>query len=168
MLQNPLIDDQNKITIVISDCVKDPRERTRFPRAAGILAIAASLIAFAESVLFLNGASETWVFTHASYYGWRVLGISFFYYLATGIFGVISFFFGLTSAIFISERKRIKFSIFGLSLLVTCGVIIFLLVFIIGSPTLSDVLLASLFSLPILVPSVLSVIFISISKAEFS
>ena len=168
MLQNPLIDDQNKITIAISDCVKNPRERTRFPRAAGILAIAASLIALTESILFFWSASLTWVFTHANYYGWRMLGAYFFYYLATGTFGVISFFFGLTSTIFISERKRIKFSISGLSLLVTCGVIIFSLVFIIGSHTLSDVLLASLFSLPILVPSVLSVIFVSISKAEFS
>jgi hypothetical protein len=148
--------------------VKDSRERTRFLRAAGIFAISASLIAFAESVLFLNGASQTWVFTHANYYGWRVLGVSFFYYLATGIFGLISFFFGLISAIFILKRKRMKFSIFGLSLLVTFGVVIFLLVFIIGVPSLPGVLLASLFSLPILVPSVLSVICVSISKAEFN
>jgi hypothetical protein len=168
MLQNPLIDDQNKITIVISDCMKDSRERTRFPRAAGILAIAVSVIALAESTLLLYGASQTWVFTHTSYYGWRVLGVSFFYYLATGIFGVISFFFGLTSVAFILERKRIKFSIFGLSMLKACGVIIFLWVFILGSPSLSDILFISLFSLPILVPSVLSVIFVSISKAEFS
>jgi hypothetical protein len=167
-LQNPFTDDQNKITIVISDCLKDLRERKRFPRAAGILAIAASLIALAESLLFFWGASQTWVFTHANYYGWRVLGVSFFYYLATGIFGVISFFFGLASAIFISERKRMKFSIFGLSLLVTCGVIIFLLVFVIGSASLSDVLLVSLFSLPILVPSVLGIVFVTLSKAEFN
>jgi ABC-type multidrug transport system permease subunit len=167
-LQNPFTDDQNKITIVISDCLKDLRERKRFPRAAGILAIAASLIALAESLLFFWGASQTWVFTHSNYYGWRVLGVSFFYYLATGIFGVISFFFGLASAIFISERKRMKFSIFGLSLLVTCGVIIFLLVFVIGSASLSDVLLVSLFSLPILVPSVLGIVFVTLSKAEFN
>jgi hypothetical protein len=148
--------------------MKEPQKRTPFPRAAGILTIAASLMALAESTLFLNSASQTWVFTHASYYGWRVLGVSFFYYLATGIFGLISFFFGLASAIFISERKRIKFSIFGLNMLITCGVMIFLWIFIIGSPVLLDILLVSLFSLPILVPSVLGVIFVAVSKAEFN
>ena len=168
ILQNLLIDDQNELTKVVSDCMKDPQDKTRFSRAVAILAIAASLIALAESMLFLNGALQTWIFTHASYYGWRVLGASFFYYLATGIFGFISFIFGLTSAIFISERRRMKFSIFGLSLLVTCGVIIFLLVFINGSSSLSDVLFVSLFSLPILVPSALSIIFVSISKPKFS
>ena len=115
------MNDQDKIAIVISDCVKDPRDRTQFPRTAGILAIAASFITLVESVVLLNGASQTWVFTHAYYYGWRVLGISFFYYLATGIFGLISFFFGLASVASILERKRIEFSLFGLSMLIACG-----------------------------------------------
>jgi hypothetical protein len=160
---------KNRTTMVISDGVKDPRERTLLPRVAAILAIVASLIACAESLFFFRATEQTWVFTHASYYGWRALGVSFFYYLAIGIFGVVSFFFGLASAIFISKTKRIKFSIFGLSLLITCGIMIFMWIFTRGSPpSLSDIFFISTFSLPIIVPSVLSVIFVSVSKAEFS
>jgi hypothetical protein len=143
--------------------MKEPQKRTPFPRAAGTLKVVASLIAFVEGIWFLYSDSQTWVFTHAYYYGWRVLGVSFFYYLAIGIFGLISFFFGFASYVFISERKRMKFSLFALSLLITCGVMIFLSVFIIGS----SILLASLFGLPILVPSVLGIIFVAVSKAEF-
>jgi hypothetical protein len=148
--------------------MKEPQKRTLFPRDAGILTVVASLIVLAEGIWFLYGDSQTWYFLHAYYYGWRVLGLSFFYYLAIGILGIISFFFGFASGIFISERKRIKFSLFGLSLLIACGVMIFSWIFIFGSPSLLDILLVSSFSLPILVPSVLSVIFVAISKAEFN
>ncbi len=148
--------------------MKETEKRALFPRAAGLMATAASLIVFAESLLFLNGASQTYVFSHANYYGWRVLGTSFFYYLVTGVFGVISFFLGLISAIFLLHGKRIKLSMFGLGLLSTCGVVVFLWVFIVGSSTLSGVLLASLLSLPILVPSILSIMLVCISKVEFS
>ena len=144
--------------------MKEPQKRTLFPRAAGILSIAASLITIYVSAMLIHGVLLTWEFTHAYYYDWRILGVSFFYYLATGVFGVISFFFGLTSGIFASERKRIKFSLLGLSLLITCGVMIFLSFFILGS----SILLVSIFGLPILVPSVLSIIFVAKSKAEFN
>jgi hypothetical protein len=149
--------------------MKEMQKRTLIPRVAGILTAVASLIAFVEGIWFLYNDSQTWVFTHAYYYGWSVLGVSFFYYLAIGILGVISFFFGFASGVFISERKRIKFSTFGLSMLTACGVMIFLWVFISGSPVnLFDILFISIFSLPILVPSVLGIILVALSKTEFN
>jgi hypothetical protein len=142
--------------------MKAPQKRTRFPRAAGTLTIAASLIVFAVSMMLLQGVwmSETYIIGHAR----QPLYVYFFYYVVVGIFGSISFPFGLASGIFVWERKRIKFSVFGLSLLITCGVMILLSVFILDLP----ILLASLFGLPILVPSVLGIIFVAVSKAEFN
>jgi hypothetical protein len=142
--------------------MKETQKRTLFPRVAGILTIAASLIMFAVSVMLLQDAwmSSTYVIVHAR----QPLYVSFFYFLAVGVFGAISFPFGLASGIFVWERKRKKFSMFGLSLLVTCGIMIFLSVFIVGLP----VLLAFLFGLPILAPSVLGIIFVAVAKAEFN
>lgn len=142
--------------------MEEQQKKTVFPRAAGILTIAASLITLAVSVMLIQDAlmSSTYIIVHAR----QPLYASFVYFLAVGIFGVISFPFGLTSGIFVWERKRKQYSIIGLGLITTCGIMILLAVFIVNLP----ILLASLFGLPILVPSVLAIIFMAASQAEFN
>jgi hypothetical protein len=142
--------------------MEEPQKRTLFPSAAGILTIAASLSTLAVSVMLLQDVwmSSTYVIVHAR----QPLYASFVYFLAVGIFGVISFPFGLTSGIFFWVRKRKQYSIIGLSLITTCGILILLSFFIVDLP----ILLASLFGLPIFLPSVLAIIFIAVSKAEFN
>jgi hypothetical protein len=76
------------------------------------------------------------------------------YYFITGMLGIIAFAFGLTGGIFSLKRKRIAFSIFGMSLLITSGIMMTIPLWVFG--------------LPIAVLSILGVIFAAISKGEFA
>jgi hypothetical protein len=131
--------------------IKAPQKRTPFPKTAGILTITCSFLAVAISTLYLSAASMSLGYRPGYINGFNVY---YLYYLATGIFGTFSFPFGLASGIFALKRKRLVFSIFGLCLLTACGVMMLI-------PLL-------IFGLPILVLSILSVIFVVISKAEFN
>ncbi len=118
---------------------------------AGILAVIASIITLAITLLAFSTAQIS--------YGYRpgyVDGFSFFYvyYLATGILGVVSFVFGLASGILILRRRRLAVSVFGLCLLVACGVVMSYPLWFFG--------------LPIIVLSVLSLILVAICRAEFT
>jgi hypothetical protein len=144
----------NEDLVLCPNCakpIKALRKRTLFPKTAGILTITGSVLAIAISMLYLSAASISLGYRPGYING---LNEYYLYYLATGIFGTISFPFGLTSGIFALKHKRLAFSIFGLSLLITCGVMMSIPLFIFG--------------LPILVLSILSIIFVVISKTEFN
>jgi endogenous inhibitor of DNA gyrase (YacG/DUF329 family) len=128
--------------------VKALHKRTPFPLAAGILTIIGSCVAIGMGLLYIVAALTSWGYGYGYIDGLNI------YYVTTGIFGIISFSFGLTSGIFALKRRRIAFSIFGLSLLITAGIMMSIPVFVYG--------------LPIAILSILSVIFVAISKAEFS
>jgi hypothetical protein len=134
--------------------------RTPLPVAAGVLALVASFVVLAISMIFLQDALTSW--TYVILHGRHETGY-FFYYLAVGIFGLVSFPFGLASGIFVLQRRKKRFSMFSLSLLVFCGTLVFLSVFVFGL----SILLVSLFGLPILVPSILGIVCVVLSKDDF-
>jgi hypothetical protein len=120
-----------------------PIERTGFPIAAGILTIIASSLAALIGILLFGAVGLLWVFT--------------------GIFGIFVFAFGLTGGIFSLLRRHFVLSIFGMSLLTVMGFFVLLVPALFGSP-----FIGLLFGMPILIPSILSVIFAAISKGEFT
>ena len=124
------------------------QKRTPFPTTAGILTIIGSCVAIAMGIIYLAAALFSYGYAYGYIYGLSV------YYLITGIFGIIAFAFGLTGGIFSLKRKRLAFSIFGMSLLIASGIMMAIPLWVFG--------------LPIAVLSILSVIFVAISKGEFA
>jgi hypothetical protein len=128
------------------------QKRTPFPTTAGILTIIGSCIAIVMGIIYLVAAlfsvGYAYGYTYGYFYGLSV------YYLITGILGIIAFAFGLTGGIFSLKRKRLAFSIFGMSLLIASGIMMAMPVWVFG--------------LPIVVLSILSIIFVAISKGEFA
>jgi hypothetical protein len=87
-----------------------------------------------------------------------------------GIFCVLAFAFGLTGGILTLKRRLFPLAIFGTSLVLASGFVI-VMTFAMGPfyahiyPNWAIILL---FALPILVLSILSVVFTAISKGEFT
>ncbi len=80
-----------------------------------------------------------------------------------GVFGLVVFAFGLTGGIYSIIRKHFGLSIFGMSLLTLMG--FFRLLF----PALFGEWIIGLYAgIPIIIPSILSVIFAAMSKDEFT
>ncbi len=121
-----------------------PTKRTGYPIAAAILAIIASGIEARYIVfLFVGAPGSLWVLI--------------------GIFAVVVFAFGLTGGIFSIGRRHFGLSIFGMSLLTLMGFFALLI------PALFGELNSGLYvGIPIIIPSILSVIFTAISKSEFT
>lgn len=121
-------------------------KRTGFPIAAGILTILAACVSFIIGFLF------------------GFTGIIAF--LILGILDILAFAFGLTGGMFSLERTHFPLVIFGIS-------------FLLSSMVVSIILLRAtafaafqwgvwfLFSLPIIILSILGLIFAAISKREF-
>jgi hypothetical protein len=64
------------------------------------------------------------------------LNIHYLYYLATEIFGAISYVFGVISAFYVLKTQKLRFSMFGLGLLIVCGVLMLFPLFFFGLPVL--------------------------------
>jgi hypothetical protein len=133
-------------------------KRTPFPSTAGILTIIGSCITITLSILLVAG---TLYIVVMGYFG--ISPARYLYNLIAGIFGIIAFAFGLTGGIFALRRRRIALSIFGISLLITSGIMMSLPFWVMGY-TISN----WVWGLPIVILSVLSVIFVAVSKGEFS
>jgi hypothetical protein len=122
-----------------------PTKRTGYPLAAGTLAIIASGIEAPLIVLLFVGAvGSLWVLM--------------------GVFGLVVFAFGLTGGIFSIVRKHFGLSIFGMSLLTLMGFFRLLLPALFGEPLIVGLYVG----IPIIIPSILSVIFAALSKSEFT
>jgi len=80
-----------------------------------------------------------------------------------GVFGILVFAFGLTGGIFSIRRRRFGLSIFGMSLLTVMGFFVLLVPALFG-----ELFGALLFGMPIVIPSILSVIFVALSEGEFT
>jgi hypothetical protein len=120
-----------------------PRNRTSYPIAAGILTIIASCLALFTGIRVLRAVGLLWVFM--------------------GIFGILVFAFGLTAGIFSINRRRFGLSKFGMSLLAAMGFFVLIVPALFG-----ELFFPLLFGMPIIIPSILSIIFVSISKDEFT
>ncbi len=126
------------------------KKRTAFPITAGVLAILSSCVAIGVGILAIYAALTE------SGYGWGYVNGVNLDYVVIGIFGLLAFSFGLSSGIIalLRNRKYIAFSIFGLSFMTAVGILIATQLWFLG--------------LPMTILSILSVIFVAISKAEFS
>ena len=135
-----------------------PAKKSSFPMAGGILEIIGACISIIVG-LFLIAA---FVQVQSNYYSPSYLAS--FGFLFIGVFEAVGFAFGLTSGILTLKRKQFTLSVVGVSLLVISG-----LITIIGLAMQPYGIWAGLlFGTPIIIISVLSLIFISISKKEFS
>lgn len=126
------------------------KKRTAFPITAGVLAILSSCVAIGIGILAIYEALTE------SGYGWGYVNGVNLEYVVIGIFGILAFSFGLSSGIIalLRNRKYIAFSIFGLSFMLAFGILIATQLWYLG--------------LPMTILSILSIIFVAISKAEFS
>jgi hypothetical protein len=120
-------------------------KRTPFPTTAGILTIIGSCLTIAITVLYFTSAYIS--LTNRYFHGLAS------YYVITAIFGVVAFTFGFMGGILALKRRRIALSVFGISLLITSGIMMSIPLWFFG--------------LPIAILSLLSVIFVAISRSEF-
>lgn len=132
--------------------------KTGFPIAAGILTIIASSITILMVAAVLVGSAQLSVYSY--YQTVYIAGI-----LSVCVWNVLAFSFGLTGGIFSIRRKHFGLSIFGISLLLTSGfTTIVVFEAIAGSAWISGLLSG----FPIIILAMLSIIFDSVSKNEFS
>jgi len=133
-----------------------PSKKTGLPIAGGILIILASCITFFISLLEIIASSGT-------------LGIysslPLFETLFLGIFGIIIFALGLTGGIMALTRKNFTLSIVGICFSIVEG---FMIIIAGGTAENNGLMGGLLLGLPIIVLSILGLIFVTISKAEFT
>lgn len=130
-------------------------KRTALPIAAGILAIIAACACLIVGIIGLI------VF---------VLSLTR-QLLIQGVIAVLAFAFGLTSGIMSLKRRHFAMTAFGICFIVVAG---FVNVLVFGVPmgfgytsSIYPILMSMSFGLPILVPSILSIIFVFLSRREF-
>ncbi len=131
-----------------------PVHTTGFPVAAGILTIIAA--SFAIIIAFLAIAQAT-IYTNSYYYQQNLTYLVL--PLFAGIWNFIAFALGLTAGLFSLKRKRFMMAIVGISLLIVGG---FLSVLQTGTLGLGWII-----GIPVIILSILSAIFVGISKNEF-
>jgi DNA-directed RNA polymerase subunit RPC12/RpoP len=129
------------------------KKQSGFPTAAGILTIIAACATIVIGIFgFLNFAS------YYPYYS-RYYVPYWFDNLFIGIWSTICFAVGLSAAIYSIKRTRFVLSIIGTSLLLVTPFVVF---------TESSFSGLEVFGIPVLILSLLSVVFVSISKGEFT
>jgi hypothetical protein len=135
---------------------KQTQSRTGFPIAAGILTIISACTCIVTGIIGLI------LFAMSS--------ISQF--LAQGVIAVFAFAFGLASGIMSLKRRYFAMARIGMYIMIVAGLIN---VAVFGVPlgysysiAVAPTLMGLLFGLPILILSVLSIIFVSHSMKEFS
>ncbi|MEM3578476.1 MAG: zinc-ribbon domain-containing protein [Candidatus Bathyarchaeia archaeon] len=127
-------------------------KKTGFPIAGGILGIIASCICIFVGILGILTSAQP-------YYPYSRFGM-----LLMGIFGLIGFAFGLTGGILTLRRKSFQLAIIGISLILVSGFIT-----ILASTTEPYGYIGGvIFGIPVIILSILSLIFTSISKSEFT
>lgn len=132
------------------------RKKSGFPVVAGILTIFAACLSSFVGVLFMG--AYIWYSIQGSREG---IGV-----FLTGFIGILGFAFGLASGITSLRRRYFGLSIAGLSLLIFSGfVIIFGMAMRGYRQAVSDALT---FGVPVIGLAILSLIFVAVSKEEFS
>jgi len=131
------------------------KKHSSFPTAAGILSIISACIVIIFGILGFQSFASNYPY----YINYRY-AIPYFFYddFFIGLLGTICFGLGLTSGILSIKRKRFALSIIGSSLLLVTAL------YILTEGGVSLGLLA----IPIFILSILSVVFIAISKGEFT
>jgi hypothetical protein len=123
--------------------IKTQKKHGGLITASGILAIIASCWALFLGILCLSNTS--WV-----YYGE-------FIYPVAGVFGIVGFAFGLAGGILTLKRKVFPLAVIGLLLVLVAGIVMSAVGY--SLPFLA---------LPIHIMMILSIVFIAISKSDFT
>jgi hypothetical protein len=148
----------NEDTIFCPYCSKPLKlikKHSGFPTVAGILTIIAACIVIIFGTLEYSAIANDYTIYmhyHTSYDAYDVYGA-----LITGIWCTICFGLGLAAGVLSIKRRRFVLSIIGTSLLLVTA--LFMLTESIGLAVLA---------IPVLILSVLSVVFVGISKGEFT
>lgn len=139
------------------------RKKTKFPIAGGILAI---IIACWHLVFVISDFVSYFVYPPTDDF----LLLPLYVYLVFEILYLISFNLGLTGGIMSLRRKNFVLSIVGSSYLLVTDLVGWIsLFFLTIRPLLiEEILVNLLIALPVIVLEILSVIFVAISKKEFS
>jgi hypothetical protein len=132
------------------------RKRSGFQIAAGVLTIIGACISISIGLL--------WLVAFAMYFRTYPFYTPTSYFLATGIFNVFAFAFGLMSGIFTLRRKHFALSMIGVSLVLVSGFVIIRSLEVMGYEALMGYLV---FGVPIVILSLLGLIFAAISRNEF-
>jgi hypothetical protein len=162
MRRLPILEERPRIPGQREDSSKSvsslTSRKTGFPIAAGILTIIASSITVLTAIVVLVGAVQ--LFSYSYFQAGYIAGI-----LSVSAWNVLAFGFGLTGGIFSLRRKHFALSVFGISLLLTAGFATILGIGLIAGNSWASGLL---FGFPIIILTMLSLIFDSISKNEFT
>ena len=150
---------QNKAAIFCPYCAKSlnyTSKSTGYRIPAVIFTILASLITISVgSLMFLGLINSN---NYAYYDSWFQTA-----FLLGGI-NIICFVLGITGTILLIQRKNFKFSVLGISSLIIAGMATFFGIMITSDGRIHS---AILFGVPIIVLSILGIIFTLISKKEF-
>lgn len=154
---NEILDEKAVYCPYCSKPVRDIlRKKTGFPIAAGILTILAACIFVPIAALFMG--AYVWYSIQGHPEGLEVV--------ITGFFSILGFAFGLASGILSLKRRHFALSIAGLSLVMLSG---FMIIFGMAARRYRTAVTdALIFGVPIIGLAVLSLIFVAISKQEFS
>jgi len=141
-------------------CSKPVREITRkktgFPIVAGILTIIAACIFVPIGALFMG--AYVWYSIQGYPEGIEAV--------ITGLFSILGFAFGLASGILSIKRRYFAVSIAGLSIVIFGG---FVIIFGVAARRYRQAVTDALtFGVPIIILAILSLIFVAVSKQEFS
>jgi len=132
------------------------RRKTGFPIAAGILTILAACIFVPIGALFIG--AYVWYSIQGHPEGIEVV--------ITGLFSILGFAFGLASGILSLKRKHFAVSIAGVSVIILSG---FAIIFGMATRRYRQAVTDALtFGVPIIGLAILSLIFVAVSKKEFS
>ena len=146
--------------LALTSTPRPSRQETGFPAAAGILTIVAAcasavtgiigMIAFEGSIVTVSFVSSSFSANYLLFY--------------VGIFGVLGFSFGLTGGIFSLKRKYFALSIIGMYIVFVSGIATMIAFALAENSSWASGLQ---FGLPVVILSIVGVIFTTISKDEF-
>jgi len=160
--RNGTIDQTKQETTEKVPVIEEPKTRTvhktGFPIAGGILTIiAASITFFVASLAVVEIVSCV----SAYYIGQNIAYVIFVVFV--GIWSFLAFGLGLAGGIFSIRRSHFALSIVGISLLLVTGLVSILEFGILGSGWSSGMIMG----IPIIILTILSLIFVGVSKNEF-
>jgi len=123
------------------------KKRSGYSLTAGILTIISSCISMGIGLLYVLLVSTT-----LRYYpsGSQIL------FITATVLSILAFAFGLAGGIFALKRERIKLTVFAMSLLLTSGVAVMVAWYLLP------------FAIPVVILSIISIVFVSVSKSDFA
>jgi hypothetical protein len=138
------------------------QDALKLPLLSGIFSIISAILVLLGGVVTIYGALITY-----GGYGYGFIGGTNVFFWIVGVFEIIAFSVGLTGAIFQIKRQYFLGTIFSNILLIASAILLIAQAFFkIGRMELTFSVLL-LLAVPILILTILSIVFIGMSKKEF-